>query len=114
MATEQTHGHIRGENRPDLDVYLNGERMVEHDAVSEGIVLRHETVSKVVKLTVIYTDGLRVGGMVWDDPADAYDTQGADVHFDRVGDAGDVFARFEARESGRDLTVELREVGDAE
>lgn len=112
MATEQTHGHIRGENRPDLDVYLNGLRMTEHDAVSDGIVLRHETVSKVVKLTVIYTDGLRCGATVWDDCSDAWQTQGADVHFDRVGDAGDVAARFEARE--RDMTVELREVGEGD
>jgi|GEM_PF-6135621 len=113
MATEtRTHGHIRGENRPDLDIYLNGERMVEHDAVDDGIVMTHSGNDRVVRITVIYTDGLRVGGMVWDELAEAHDTQGADVHFDRVGDAGDVEARFEARE--RDLTVELREIGEGD
>lgn len=105
---EPPRGHIRGQNRPDLDVYLNGERMIEHDAVDEGIVMTHSGRDRVVQITVIYTDGLHVDGMVWDDPTNAHDTQGADVHFDRVGDDGDVFARFEART--RDLTVGLREV----
>lgn len=108
MATETQHGHIQGENHPDLDVYLNGERMTEYDAVSEGIVMRHRESGRVVKITVIYTDGLRVGGMLWDDPDDAWATQGEDLRFDRVGDAGDIFARFEARE--HDFAVELREV----
>jgi len=109
---ERTHGHIRAENRPDLDVFLDDERMTERDAVDDGIVMEDWTDDRVVKLTVIYTNGLRCGATVWDDPDDAFLTEGEFVHFDRVGDAGDVFARFEARE--RELTVELREVGDAE
>lgn len=109
---EPTHGHIRGENRPDLDVFLNDERMRERDAVDDGMVMEDWGDERVVKLTVIYTDGLRCGATVWNDPDDAFLTDGEFVDFDRVGDASDVFARFEARE--RDLTVELREVGDGE
>ncbi|WP_338740407.1 hypothetical protein [Haloplanus salilacus] len=105
---EPTHGHIRGENRPDLDVYLNDERMHERDGVDDGIVMEDRGDDRVVKLTVIYTDGLRCGATVWDDPDEAFQVPGEFVHFDRVGDAGDVAARFEARE--RDMTVELREV----
>ena len=108
MSSSQTHGHIRGENRPDLDVFLNDERMRERDAVDDGIVMEGRGEERVVRLTVIYTDGLRVGGEVWDGPGDAFLSDGEFVDFDRVGDAGDVEARFEARE--RDLTVELREI----
>ena len=60
--------------------------------------MRDRTEERVVRITVIYTAGLRVGGMVWDDPENAFVTQGADVHFDRVGDKGDVEARFESHE----------------
>jgi hypothetical protein len=108
MATEQTHGHIRGENRPDLDVFLNGERMDKRDGFDEGVALEHRGEDRAVKVVVAYTDGLTVGASVWDDPDEAFSVKPEYIDLDRVGDAGDVFARFEARE--RDLTVELREV----
>jgi hypothetical protein len=104
-------GHLSVEDGTALDVYVNEERATYDDAHAEGFWVEHRHADVgVTQLCLSYADGeITVSGEHWPNGTDAYETDGEAIAFRLVACSGEThWMCFEAVDTDRDLTVELR------